>query len=137
MIGAPVQRWGLLVTHLSAIRQVPVELDSDQLARAVRLLHPYREGPPQVRLEESEMTWRDRRGLQFALSSGGGVTEVRVYLSKVLLRRGRWTRWVGAAADRLEQLVILVARTDGRAALPPEGESRRPATGRIQGAPES
>jgi hypothetical protein len=107
---APVQRWGLIVTHLSAVRQIPVRLSSDQLMRTVRLFHPYREGPAHVKLEEHELTWRDGKGLRFAVTSAGGVTEVRVYVSKVLLRRGRWMGWVKAAADRLEMLVSLVAR---------------------------
>ena len=107
---APVQRWGLLITHLSTVRQIPVQLTSDQLMRTVRLFHPYREGPAHVKLEERELTWRDGKGLRFTVTSAGGVTEVRVYVSKVLLRRGRWMGWVKAAADRLEMLVSLVAK---------------------------
>ena len=106
----PVQKWGLIVTHLSTIREIPVEVSSDQLMRAVRLFQPYREGPAQVKLEEHELTWRDRKGLSFAVTSSGGVTEVRVHVSKVLLRRGRWMGWVKAAADRLEMFVSLVAK---------------------------
>jgi len=105
----PVQRWGLVVTHLSALREIPVEVSSERLMRAVRLLHPYREGPPQVKLEEHEVTWRDRKGLRFAVTSANGLTEIRVYVSRVLLRRGRWMGWVKAAADRLEALVLMVA----------------------------
>lgn len=105
----PVQRWGLLVTHLSALREIPVQVSSEQLMRAVRLLHPYREGPPEVKLEEHEVAWRDRKGLRFSVTSANGLTEVRVYVSRLLLRRGRWMGWVKAAADRLETLVLLVA----------------------------
>ena len=122
----PVQRWGLVVTHLSAIREIPVQITSDQLMRVVRMFQPYREGPAQVKLEDQEITWRDRKGIRFAVSSSGGGTEIRVYLSKVLLRRGRWMGWVKAAADRLEMLALLVARQDlptprGRAGTLPPG----------------
>ncbi len=105
----PVQRWGLVVTHLSAIREIPVEVSSDQLMRAVRLFQPYREGAPQVKLEEHEVVWRDRKGLRFAVTSANGLTEIRVYVSRVVLRRGRWTGWVKTAADRLETLILMVA----------------------------
>lgn len=109
-VPAPVQKWGLLVTHLSTLREIPVELNSDQLMRTVRLFQPYREGPAHVKLEDDELTWRDRKGLRFALSSSKGRTEVRVYVSKVLVRRGRWMGWVKSAADRLETMVLLVAK---------------------------
>jgi hypothetical protein len=105
----PVQKWGVIVTHLSAIREIPVEISSDALMRAVRLAQPYRDGPPQVGLDEREVTWRDRKGLKFGIRSGGGVTAIRVTVSKLLVRRGRWMGWVRAAADRLETLVALVA----------------------------
>jgi len=110
VVQTPVQKWGLLITHLSTLREIPVELSSDQLMRTVRLFQPYREGPAHVKLEERELTWRDQKGLRFSLTSSGGVTEVRVHLSKVLLRRGRWMGWVKAAADRLETLVLLVSK---------------------------
>lgn len=105
----PVQRSGFLVTHLSTAREVPSSISSEELMRVVRLFQPYREGPAQVKLEEHEITWRDRKGLQFTVTSGAGVTEIRVFVSKILVRRGRWTAWVKAAADRLEMLVRLVA----------------------------
>jgi hypothetical protein len=108
----PVQRWGIVVTHLSTIREIPVEVTADQLMKAVRLLQPYREGSARVKLEENEITWRDKKGIQFSLTSRGGVTEIRVYLSKLLLRRGLWSSWVKAAADRLETLVLMVANRD-------------------------
>jgi hypothetical protein len=128
-----VQRWGLVVTHLSAIREVPVEVSSEQLMRAVRLVQPYREGPPQVKLEEHEVTWRDRKGLRFAVTSANGVTEIRVYVSRVLVRRGRWMGWVKAAADRLETLVLMVAARGEPAA--DEGAAPRLARPRGPGAP--
>lgn len=108
----PVQKWGLVVTNLSSVREIPVEIDSEQLMRVVRLFQPYREGPAQVRLEEHEITWRDQKGLRFSVVSAGGTTEVRVFVSKVLVRRRRWMRWVKAAADRLEALVLLVSSRD-------------------------
>lgn len=109
----PVQRSGLVVTHLSTVREVPTGISSEQLMRVVRLFQPYREGPAQVKLEEHEITWRDRKGLRFTITSAGGVTEIRVFVSKmVLIRRGRWTAWVKTAADRLEMLVLLVADRD-------------------------
>lgn len=111
----PVQKWGLVVTHMSALREVPVGMNADQLTRVVRLFHPYREGPAQVKLEETEITWRDRKGLRFAVSSVRGRTEIRVYVSKVMLLRGRWMGWVKAAADRLEMLTRLVAKQDAAA----------------------
>lgn len=109
----PVQKWGIVMTHLSALRELPLEVGTEQLMNAVRLFQPYRDGPAQVKLEEREITWRDRRGLQFSLISAGGITEIRVYVSKFLLRRGRWMGWVKAAADRLETLVLLSAQDAG------------------------
>ncbi len=129
----PVQRWGWVVTHLSAIREIPVEVSSEQLMRAVRLFQPYREGAPQVKLEEHEVAWRDRKGLRFAVTSAGGVTEIRVYVSRVLLRKGRWTGWVKAAADRLETLVLMVAARGERA--PVEDPGARLPNPRTSGAP--
>lgn len=123
MIRPAVQRWGIVVTNLSAIREIPIEIDSERLMRAVRLLHPYRDGAPRVRLDEDEVSWRDRRGLTFAVTSRAGATEIRVFVSKVMIRRARWTGWVKAAADRLEALVLLLAAQDdargGRPGLPP------------------
>jgi hypothetical protein len=110
----PVQTSGIVVAHLSAIREIPIEIGPDQLMRAVRLFQPYRDGAPQVKLEEHEVSWRDRGGLRFAVTSGGGITEIRVFASKLLLRRGRWIGWVKAAADRLETLILLVATQDER-----------------------
>jgi len=106
---SPVQKSGLLITYLSTVRTIPIELSSDQLIRAVRLFQPYREGPAQVDLEEGQITWRDRKGLRFTVVSGGGATEVRVFVSRVLIRKGRWMGWVKSAADRLEALIFLVA----------------------------
>jgi hypothetical protein len=108
----PVQRWGLIRTRISTIRSIPVDIRSEELMRAVRLFQPYREGPAQVKLEEDRITWRDAKGIRFTVSSAGGVTEIRVYLSKFLIRKGRWMGWVKAAADRLETLVFLMATQD-------------------------
>ncbi|MGD8361987.1 MAG: hypothetical protein PVJ04_11225 [Gemmatimonadota bacterium] len=105
----PVRRSGLVISHLSTTRSVPVEASSEQLMRAVRLLQPYREGPVRVKLEERQLAWRDRKGLEFTVRSSSGTTEIRVYVSKLLLRRGKWMGWVKAAADRLETLVFLSA----------------------------
>ena len=108
----PVQKWGLVITHLSTIREIPVEISAEQLMRAVRLLQPYREGAAHLKLDEHEITWTDRRGLHFAVSSSGGVTEIRVFVSRFVIRKGRWKGWVKSAADRLEVLVQLVAGQD-------------------------
>lgn len=107
----PVQRSGFLITHLSTVRAIPIEINSDQLMKAVRLFPHYREGPANVNLGDHQITWRDRKGLRFTVTSGGGSTEVRVYVSKFLVafRRGDWMGWVKSAADRLEELVFLVA----------------------------
>lgn len=105
----PVQRSGLVWINLSTLRSVPVEISSEQLMRAVRLFQPYREGPAQVKLEEHQITWRDGKGIRFAVTSSEGTTRIRVFLSKFLLRRGRWMGWVKSAADRLETLVAMVA----------------------------
>ncbi len=110
----PVQRSGFLICRLSAVRSIPVMLTSDQLMRAIRLFQPYRDGPAQVKLEEDRITWRDRKGLVFTLRSIGGITEIHVYVGKFLIRRNRWTRWVRAAADGLEALILLV---DGQVRL--------------------
>ncbi|MCG6955742.1 MAG: hypothetical protein LJF04_07115 [Gemmatimonadetes bacterium] len=117
----PVQKWGVLIAHLSTMREIPVEISSDELMRVVRLFQPYREGPAHVKLEEHQITWRDRKGLRFAVTSAGGMTEIRVYVSKFLLRRGRWMGWVKSAADRLESLTVLVSRRD----VPAVGPGRR------------
>jgi hypothetical protein len=105
----PVRRWGWVVTRIATYRSLPVKTRSEDLMRAVRLFQPYRDGAARVRLEENEITWGDRKGLQFTVGSIGGTTEIRVYVSKLLLRRGRWVEWVKAAADRLETLVYLAA----------------------------
>ena len=121
----PVKKSGFVVAHLSTVREIPVGLDADQLMRVVRLFQPYREGPAQVKLDEYEISWRDHKRIRFAIASVGGITELRVYVSGFLLRRGRWAGWVKAAADRLEMLALLVASRDvgggepGRARLPP------------------
>ncbi|MFG1691513.1 hypothetical protein ACGF5M_05105 [Gemmatimonadota bacterium] len=108
----PVYRSGVIIINLSTVRSVPVEVSSEQLMRAVRLFQPYREGPAHVSLEEEQITWRDRKGIKFSVTWGGGVTEIRVFLSKILLRRGRWMGWVKSAADQLETLVYMVATQD-------------------------
>ena len=104
----PVEKSGLVITHLSTIRSVPVGISSDQLMKAVRLFPPYREGPAHVNLGDHQITWRDRKGLRFTLMSAGGVTEIRVFVTKIFDKR-KWARWVKSAADRLEELVFLVA----------------------------
>lgn len=108
----PVHKAGLVISRFSTVRTIPMELGSEQLLRAVRLFHPYREGPANVSLGEHRITWRDRKGLNFNVMSDGGTTEIRVFVSKLLLRRGRWMGWVKSAADRLESLVFLVAARD-------------------------
>jgi hypothetical protein len=108
----PVQRSGLIIVHLSTIRSASVEVSSEQLMRAVRLFQPYREGPAQVKLEEHQITWRDRKGIRFTVTSADGTTQIRVFVSKILIRRGRWMGWVNSAADRLETLVYMVATQD-------------------------
>jgi hypothetical protein len=123
VLSPPVQKSGLLITHLSTHRAIPVEVSSEQLTRAVRLFQPYREGPAQVKLEENQITWRDKKGLRFTVTSSAGVTEIRVYVAKPLLRRGRWIGWVKSAADRLEMLVLMVATQD-----PPKGGYLAPGT---------
>ena len=114
----PVQRSGLVFTRIWAIRSIPVMLTSEQLMRAIRLFQPYRDGPAQVKLEEDRITWRDRKGLVFTLQSMGGVTEIHIYVGKLLVRRGRWMGWVRAAADSLEALILLV---NGRVESGPRG----------------
>ena len=126
----PVRRSGLVITHISVQRFIPVEISSEQLMRAVRLFHPYREGPAQVNLGANEITWRDRKGIRFTVISSSGVTEIRVLVSKILLRRGRWVRWVESAIDQLETLMRLVAmrnlpRSAARQAQLPAGPPPR------------
>lgn len=119
VVRPPVQQSGLFFMHLTAVREIPASMTSEQLMRVVQLFHPYREGPARITLEDQEIVWRDRKGLQFAVTSGSGVTILRVYVSKLILRRGRWKSWVKAAADRLEMLTLAVARQDrARPALP-------------------
>ena len=104
-----VQKSGLVITDLSTIRAIPIQISSDQLMKAVRLFQTYREGPAHVNLGEHQITWRDRKGLRFTVTSSGGATEIRVFASVFFVRRGRWMGWVKSAADRLEALVHLVA----------------------------
>lgn len=105
----PVKRSGLIWVHFSATRTISVALNGEQLQRVVRMFHPYREYPERVVLDDLEITWRDRKGIQFAVASSAGVTEVRVYVSGFLPRRERWGRWVADAADRLEGLAVVIA----------------------------
>ncbi len=112
----PIQKTGIVIVHVSAVRTIPRDTSSDQLMTAVRLFQPYREGPAQVKLEEDQIRWRDRRGLDFSASSSAGVTEIRVMVSRVMVRRRRWIGWVKAAADQLEALVVLVANSGERGA---------------------
>jgi len=124
----PVHKSGLVITHLTTVRAVPLQISSEQLMRAVRLFQPYREGHAQINLEEHQIAWRDRRGIHFTVTSGGGMTEIRVMVSKLLLRKRRWIRWVKMAADKMETLVYLIAsqelgRGESRAELP-ESSSR-------------
>ena len=76
----PVQRSGIVIIHLSTLRTVPFEVSTEELMRAVRLFQPYREGPAQVKLEEHQITWRDRKGILFTVTSAGGITEIRVFV---------------------------------------------------------
>jgi hypothetical protein len=122
----PVQKSGWVFTHLSTLRSIPMEINSDHLMEAVRLFQHYRDGPPQVNLGERQITWRDRKGLRFSLTSAGGVTEIRVFLSKLLVRRGMWMGWVKSAADRLEALTFLVATRDRPAAADVAGSLPEP-----------
>ncbi len=119
----PVRISGILVVFLSTARTIPVELSTEQLMRAIRLCAPYREGAAQVKLEVDHLTWRDRKGLRFTVTSGGGVTEISVVVARPMIRRGRWKRWVEDAADRLQDLVLMVGAQDprgmGQARLPP------------------
>jgi hypothetical protein len=119
----PVHQSGLIILDLSTIRTVPMRLTSEQVMRVVRLFQPYREGPAQVKLEEGQLTWKDRKGIRFSVISGIGGTEIRVKVSRLTLRRGRWISWVKAAADRLETLASVVARTDMVERLEPSRES--------------
>ena len=105
----PVQKSGWVITDLSTIRAIPIQISSEQLMKAVRLFQPYREGPAQVSLGENQITWRDRKGLRFTVTSVGGATEIRVFVSVFFLTTGQWMGWVKSAADRLEALVFLVS----------------------------
>lgn len=128
----PVEKSGAVVTNLSTHRSIPLEVTSEQLMRAVRLFQPYREGPAHIKLEEHQITWRDRKGMRFTVSSSGGITEITVFVSKIILRRGRWIGWVKTAADRIESLVFLVtaqdSRTSGFLARLPNPEGNIPAS---------
>lgn len=118
----PVRRSGLVWVHVSAAREVPRALDMDQLVRVMRLFQPYRETPRQVELEPREVSWRDGKGIRFTVASAGGISEVRVYVSGLLLRRRRWMRWVEEAVERLASLAALVGgdpHPTGPVRLPP------------------
>jgi hypothetical protein len=106
---SPVEVSGLLVVRLMAHRKIPAQISSEELMTAVRLLQPYREGPAQIKLDADRVHWRDRKGLHFVVSLAGGRTEIKVEVVRPMIRRGRWTGWVKAAADQLEALVLLVA----------------------------
>ena len=129
----PVQKPGWVIVQLSTVRSIPIEITSGQLMQAVRLFPPYREGPAHVNLGDHQIMWRDRKGLRFAVTSAGGVTEVRVYVSRLFVRKGAWMGWVKSAADRLEELVFLVAarelpgtRADGAKLLSPQSFAAGP-----------
>jgi hypothetical protein len=109
----PVHRTGFVVTRLSTSRTVPVELSSRSLTQAIRLFQPYRDGDVRITLEEDRLMWLDGKGLTFTVWSAGGVTELHVFVSKLLVRRGRWREWVQTAADRLEAVVLMVAAQGG------------------------
>jgi hypothetical protein len=109
----PVQKSGFIFRHYSTARSLPIELSSEQLMRAVRLFQPYRDGAAQVKLEEHQITWRDRKGIRFSVVSAGGGTEINVFVSRILALSGRWMGWVKAAADRLETLIFMVSALDG------------------------
>ncbi len=125
----PVQKSGWVFVHLSTLRSIPIEISADQLMQAVRLFPPYREGPAHVNLGDHQITWRDRNGLKFTVTSAGGATEVRVYVSRLFVVKRSEMKWVKAAADRLEELVFLVAARelssaqDPKAALPGSNSS--------------
>jgi len=121
-----VQKSGWVFVHLSTVRCIPIGISSDQLMKAVRLFAPYREGPAHVNLGDHEITWRDRKGLRFTVTSAGGVTEVRVFVSKFFVRRVTWMKWVKSAADRLEELVFLVAARELPSAQQLEATLPRP-----------
>lgn len=110
----PVQKTGIIITNLSTHRSLPVSVSSEELMRAVRLFQPYWEGPAQVELQEERITWRDRKGIRFTVSSSEATTEIHVYVSKPILLRGRWIGWVKSAADRLETTVFMVATQGSR-----------------------
>jgi len=129
----PVQKSGWVFVHLSTVRSIPIEISADQLMQAVRLFPPYREGPAHVNLGDHQITWRDRKGLRFAVTSGAGATEVRVSVSRGFVRKGAWMGWVKSAADRLEELVFLVAarelpgsQADGAKLLSPQSFAAGP-----------
>jgi len=125
----PVQKSGWVRVHLSTLRTIPIEISADQLMQAVRLFPPYREGAANVNLGDRQITWRDGNRLRFTVTSGGGATEVRVYVSTFFIVKKREMKWVKAAADRLEELVFLVAARellsaqDPKAALPGSNSS--------------
>ena len=136
----PVDKSGMVITHLSTVRAIPIQISADQLMQAVRLFPPYREGPAHVHLGDHQITWRDRTGLRFTVTSAGGVTEVRVYVSKIVFfRKGIWVGWVKSAADRLEELVFLVAARDlpGTEDVEARLESSNSATASLQHRPTS
>jgi hypothetical protein len=133
----PVQKSGWVFTHLTTVRTIPIKVSSDHLMKAVRLLQPYREGPPNVDLGEDQITWRDRKGLRFEVTSAGGITEIRVSVSKFLIRKGHWMGWVKSAADRLEALVFLVAAREPAEAqdLAPRLPKSKASVASLQGEP--
>jgi hypothetical protein len=107
-----VQVTGRVIRHVTAVRSIPVEITADQLMQAVRLFQPYRDGQAHVKLGRAAITWQDRKGLTFRVTSAGGVTEVAVTVTWFVIRRKRWTNWVQTAADRLESLILLMAARD-------------------------
>ena len=66
--------------------------------------------------------------MKFTVVARGGSTEIRVFVSKVLLRKGRWMEWVRTAADQLESLMFLVAAR-GPADADPGSRLRNPQRG--------
>ncbi len=122
---ASVHASGWVIRRISTTRSVPIEVSSDQLMQAVRLFQPYREGQAQVKLGPTALTWKDKKGLRFTVTSLGGVTEIQVTVAKPLVRRKRWKGWVETAAERLETVILLTATRD----LPRSPRGRRTASG--------
>ncbi len=104
-----VQTSGFLATRFHTTRSIPVQLTAKELMKAVELLMPYFEAPPEVKFRKGSLVWRDRRKLRFELDPGLDAVGLQVSSPRLMGQKARWKDWVGKAADQLEAMIRYAA----------------------------